>query len=73
MDEGNTALLNAINTALNELMDDGTVHEIIAKYISCGISEMIPMSPRERPCAALFVYGNRLERESMQMNLAAIV
>ena len=25
---------SAINTALNELMDDGTVDEIIAKYIS---------------------------------------
>lgn len=34
VDEGNTALQNAINTALNELMDDGTVGEIIAKYIS---------------------------------------
>lgn len=34
VDEGNTALQNAINTALNELMDDGTVDEIIAKYIS---------------------------------------
>lgn len=34
VNEGNTALLNAINTALNELMDDGTVDEIIAKYIS---------------------------------------
>ena len=34
VDEGNTALQNAINTALNELMDDGSVDEIIAKYIS---------------------------------------
>ena len=34
VDEGNTALQNAINTALNELMEDGTVDEIIAKYIS---------------------------------------
>lgn len=34
VNEGNTALQNAINTALNELMDDGTVDEIIAKYIS---------------------------------------
>lgn len=34
VDEGNTALQNAINTALNELIDDGTVGEIIAKYIS---------------------------------------
>lgn len=34
VDEGNTALQNAINTALNELIDDGTVDEIIAKYIS---------------------------------------
>lgn len=34
VDEGNTALQNTINTALNELMDDGTVDEIIAKYIS---------------------------------------
>ena len=34
VNEGNTELLNAINTALNELMDDGTVDEIIAKYIS---------------------------------------
>ena len=37
VDEGNTALQNAINTALNELMDDGTVDEIIAKYISAEI------------------------------------
>lgn len=34
VDEDNTALQNAINTALNELIDDGTVDEIIAKYIS---------------------------------------
>lgn len=34
VDEGNTALQNAINTALNELMDDGTVQEILDKYIT---------------------------------------
>ena len=34
MNEGNTELLNAINTALNELMDDGTVQEILDKYIT---------------------------------------
>lgn len=34
VDEGNTALLHAINTALNELMDDGTVQSIQDKYIS---------------------------------------
>ena len=34
VDEGNTELLNAINTALNELMDDGTVQEILDKYIT---------------------------------------
>ena len=34
VNEGNEALLNAINTALNELIEDGTVEEIIAKYIS---------------------------------------
>ena len=34
VNEGNTELLNAINTALNELIEDGTVEEIIAKYIS---------------------------------------
>ena len=34
VNEGNEALLNAINTALNELMEDGTVDEIISKYIS---------------------------------------
>ena len=34
VDEGNTALQNAINTALNELMDDGTVDEILDKYIT---------------------------------------
>lgn len=34
VNEGNTALLNAINTALNELMDDGTVQEILDKYIT---------------------------------------
>ena len=31
--EGNTALLEAINTALNELIDDGTVQQIMDKYI----------------------------------------
>ena len=31
VNEGNTALQNAINTALNELMDDGTVQEILDK------------------------------------------
>ncbi len=30
----NTALLDAVNGALNELIEDGTVEEIIAKYIS---------------------------------------
>lgn len=34
VDEGNSALLYAINTALNELMDDGTVQSIQDKYIS---------------------------------------
>lgn len=34
VDEGNTALPHAINTALNELMDDGTVQSIQDKYIS---------------------------------------
>ena len=34
VNEGNTGLLNAINTALNELMDDGTVQEILDKYIT---------------------------------------
>ncbi len=34
VDEGNTALLDALNTALNELIDDGTVQSIIDKYIA---------------------------------------
>ena len=34
VNEGNTELQNAINTALNELMDDGTVQEILDKYIT---------------------------------------
>ena len=34
VDEGNTALLNALNTALNELKSDGTLDEIAAKYIN---------------------------------------
>lgn len=34
VDEGNSALLYAINTALNELIDDGTVQSIQDKYIS---------------------------------------
>ena len=34
VDEGNTALLNALNTALNELISDGTVQSIIDKYIT---------------------------------------
>ena len=33
VDEGNTALLTAVNTALNELIDDGTVQTIMDKYI----------------------------------------
>ena len=33
VDEGNTALLEAINGALNELIADGTVQKIIDKYI----------------------------------------
>jgi len=34
VNEGNTALCEALNTALNELITDGSVDEIIAKYIS---------------------------------------
>ena len=34
VDEGNTALLNAINAALNELISDGTVQNIMDKYIT---------------------------------------
>ena len=34
VDEGNTALLNAINAALNELIADGTVQNIMDKYIT---------------------------------------
>ena len=34
VDEGNTALLEAVNTALNELIDDGTVQAIMDKYIT---------------------------------------
>ncbi len=34
VDEGNADLLNAINTALNELINDGTVKRIIDKYIT---------------------------------------
>ena len=36
VDEGNTALLDALNTALNELIDDGTVQTIIDKYITAA-------------------------------------
>ena len=34
VDEGNTVLLEAINTALNELISDGTVQTIVDKYIT---------------------------------------
>ncbi len=34
VDEGNEALLGAIDTALQELIEDGTVDEIMSKYIS---------------------------------------
>jgi len=34
VDEGNDDLLNAINTALNELIDDGTLQQIVDKYIT---------------------------------------
>ena len=33
VDEGNTALLEAVNKALNEMIDDGTVQEIMDQYI----------------------------------------
>lgn len=33
VDEGNTALLEAVNKALNEMIDDGTVEEIMDQYI----------------------------------------
>ena len=33
VDQGNTALLNAVQGALDELQADGTVDAIIAKYI----------------------------------------
>ena len=36
VDEGNTALLEAINNALNELIQDGTVQQIMDKYITAG-------------------------------------
>ena len=34
VDEGNTALLDALNTAMNELKSDGTLDEIVATYIT---------------------------------------
>ena len=34
VDEGNTALLDALNAALNELIADGTVQSIVDKYIT---------------------------------------
>ena len=34
VDEGNTALLDALNTAMNELKSDGTLDAIVATYIS---------------------------------------
>ena len=34
VDQDNTALLNAVNTALNELIEDGTVQQIMDKYIT---------------------------------------
>ena len=34
VDDGNTVLLDALNTALNELISDGTVQTIIDKYIA---------------------------------------
>lgn len=34
VDDGNTVLLDALNNALNELIDDGTVQAIIDKYIT---------------------------------------
>ena len=32
--KGNTALLNAVNAALNELIEDGTVQSILDSYIT---------------------------------------
>ena len=34
VDEGNTVLLEAINTALNELIEDGTIKTLVDKYIT---------------------------------------
>ena len=39
VNEGNTALLEAVNNALKELQKDGVVDEIIAKYISTESAE----------------------------------
>ena len=36
MDKGNTALVEAVNQALEELTNDGTVQKIIDKYINAG-------------------------------------
>jgi polar amino acid transport system substrate-binding protein len=34
MAKGNTALLDAVNKAIEELQADGTIDKIVAKYIS---------------------------------------
>ena len=34
VEEGNTALLDALNAALNERIADGTVQSIVDKYIT---------------------------------------
>ena len=36
VNEGNTALKDAVQSALDELKADGTVDSIIAKYINAG-------------------------------------
>ncbi len=52
MDKGNTALLDAINGALEELNDDGTIQAILDKYIPANKS--CRPKRKGRPWAALF-------------------
>ena len=47
----NTALLDAINGALAELTEDGTVQQIVDKYINAGAEEEAPAAEEETTAA----------------------
>lgn len=61
VDEGNTALLEAVNKALNEMIDDGTVEEIMVSISAVEPAHSFRGEGRQgRPsCGVLLRKGRR--------------